>query len=287
MRALAVLALLFAMTTTVMAQTDLADDPPSGDDDGDGIKNNKDACPSEPEDHDGFEDRDGCPDKDNDEDGVPDRRDKCPNSPEDFDGFKDEDGCPDRSPKPVVSDTDGDGVPDTKDRCPNKPGSRSQNGCPLADQDRDGVPDNLDRCISVAGSSRNNGCPRKKRSKPVPEPTSSKPAPSDHVSFDASRVPPGKDWWCTTVSTTSHAAERCVRRQSRCNSIRRTITERSALMSATPCQQEKVAQCFSYRDPLSLRSSFECQASERSCSSLHAAATSWSYEQVSACTRVE
>ncbi len=34
--------------------------------DGDGIADDKDACPSEPEDFDGFEDQDGCPDPDTD-----------------------------------------------------------------------------------------------------------------------------------------------------------------------------------------------------------------------------
>jgi outer membrane protein OmpA-like peptidoglycan-associated protein len=49
------------------------DDP-----DNDGIINEHDKCPNEPEDYDGFEDSDGCPDPDNDQDGVPDDRDECP-----------------------------------------------------------------------------------------------------------------------------------------------------------------------------------------------------------------
>jgi hypothetical protein len=43
-------------------------------------------CPDLAEDVDSFEDGDGCPDLDNDQDGVPDERDKCPSEPEDFDG---------------------------------------------------------------------------------------------------------------------------------------------------------------------------------------------------------
>ncbi|NLE00983.1 MAG: hypothetical protein GX640_14040, partial [Fibrobacter sp.] len=42
------------------------------DDDRDGIRNDVDRCPKEPEDIDGFEDDDGCPDLDNDKDGIPD-----------------------------------------------------------------------------------------------------------------------------------------------------------------------------------------------------------------------
>ncbi len=71
---------------------------PEGNDfdrDGDGIKDNDDKCPDDPEDKDGFEDEDGCPDQDNDGDGLPDATDKCPNQPEDFNQFEDTDGCPD------------------------------------------------------------------------------------------------------------------------------------------------------------------------------------------------
>jgi len=50
--------------------------------DGDGIPDDVDKCPNEPEDFDGFEDEDGCPDPDNDKDGIPDVMDKCPNEPE-------------------------------------------------------------------------------------------------------------------------------------------------------------------------------------------------------------
>jgi hypothetical protein len=66
-----------------------------GDSDRDGILDDADKCPDDPEDRDGFEDADGCPDPDNDADGVVDRNDKCPNIPETVNGFQDDDGCPD------------------------------------------------------------------------------------------------------------------------------------------------------------------------------------------------
>ncbi len=109
------------------------------DSDGDGIKDDLDACPLQPEDFDGFEDDDGCPDPDNDNDGIPDISDKCPNEPEDIDGFQDDDGCPD-------PDNDNDGVLDVEDNCPNEAGPASNYGCPIVDSDGDGVFDPDDRC---------------------------------------------------------------------------------------------------------------------------------------------
>src|SRR5678816_4388713 len=70
-----------------------------GDRDHDGILDNVDKCPDEPEDKDGFEDQDGCPDPDNDKDGVPDEKDKCPNDP----GPPDNDGCPKKYEHIVVT----------------------------------------------------------------------------------------------------------------------------------------------------------------------------------------
>ena len=61
----------------------------------DGIDDGSDDCPELAEDHDGFEDEDGCPELDNDLDGIPDAQDKCPNEPENYNGIEDEDGCPD------------------------------------------------------------------------------------------------------------------------------------------------------------------------------------------------
>jgi large repetitive protein len=67
-----------------------------GDRDGDGIPDDEDQCPDDPEDFDGFEDEDGCPDYDRDGDGIPDHLDRCPDEPETIDGFQDDDGCPDK-----------------------------------------------------------------------------------------------------------------------------------------------------------------------------------------------
>jgi outer membrane protein OmpA-like peptidoglycan-associated protein/opacity protein-like surface antigen len=96
-----------------------------GDCDGDGIIGNKDKCPRDPEDFDGFQDEDGCPDPDNDADGILDVDDLCPDQPEDFNGYQDEDGCPD-------ADTDGDGVIDIHDKCPGTPRGTpvDADGCP-------------------------------------------------------------------------------------------------------------------------------------------------------------
>jgi hypothetical protein len=98
-----------------------------GDSDHDGVPDDKDECPDEAEDFDGFQDDDGCPDHDNDGDGVPDRDDLAPDLPEDVDGFEDEDGRPDM-------DNDGDGITDDKDECPNEPedfdGDEDTDGCP-------------------------------------------------------------------------------------------------------------------------------------------------------------
>ena len=100
---------------------------PTGDRDGDGILDDVDKCPDDPEDNDGFEDEDGCPDPDNDKDGILDVDDLCPNDPEDKDGFEDEDGCPD-------PDNDKDRILDVNDKCPNEPetynGFEDEDGCP-------------------------------------------------------------------------------------------------------------------------------------------------------------
>lgn len=76
-----------------------------GDSDRDGVGDDKDQCPDQPEDADGFEDLDGCPDSDNDKDGVPDKCDgriennvvvDCRDAPEVFNGVEDDDGCPEQ-----------------------------------------------------------------------------------------------------------------------------------------------------------------------------------------------
>ncbi len=100
----------------------------TSDRDHDGIPDDIDACPDEPEDHKGPDPNDGCPmPPDRDGDGIPDQYDKCPDEPEDKDGIEDGDGCPE-------DDADHDGIPDVKDACPDVPGKPSpdpkQNGCP-------------------------------------------------------------------------------------------------------------------------------------------------------------
>lgn len=62
--------------------------------DGDGIRDDLDMCPDDPEDYDGFDDSNGCPDPDNDKDGILDVDDLCANEPEIKDGNQDDDGCP-------------------------------------------------------------------------------------------------------------------------------------------------------------------------------------------------
>ena len=113
----------------------------------------EDACPNEP----GPKETQGCPvAKDSDGDGIPDDIDRCPLDPEDKDGFQDEDGCPD-------ADNDGDGIVDKADACPNEPGPIENRGCPARaaepDRDRDGVADRVDKCPDQVGPPPD-GCPR-------------------------------------------------------------------------------------------------------------------------------
>lgn len=98
------------------------------DSDGDGIPDELDRCPDEPEDGLPPHPSDGCPAlPDRDGDGIPDAQDQCPDEPEDFDGLQDEDGCPEE-------DADGDSVLDVDDACPEEPGPPNAqadlNGCP-------------------------------------------------------------------------------------------------------------------------------------------------------------
>ncbi|MEB2310523.1 MAG: OmpA family protein [Sorangiineae bacterium] len=138
-------------------------EPSIGDRDGDGLKDDEDQCPDEPEDFDGFNDKDGCPDPDNDNDGILDVDDRCPNIPEDFDGDQDQDGCPEGS----INDRDGDGIPDNVDQCPDEPedkdGFEDKDGCPDPDNDKDGIPDTKDQCPNdpedMDGFEDEDGCP--------------------------------------------------------------------------------------------------------------------------------
>ncbi|MBK6848143.1 MAG: OmpA family protein [Proteobacteria bacterium] len=131
-----------------------------GDLDGDGITDDKDQCPRQPEDLDGFQDADGCPDPDNDGDGLLDKVDRCPLEPEDADGFEDADGCPD-------ADNDKDGIVDAEDKCPlvaeDRDGFEDEDGCPDLDNDNDGILDAQDKCPNdpetFNGVADEDGCP--------------------------------------------------------------------------------------------------------------------------------
>ena len=137
-------------------------EPAIGDRDNDGIPDDIDQCPDDPEDKDGWDDHDGCPDLDNDNDGILDVVDQCPDIAEDLNGFEDEDGCPDGK-----RDRDRDGILDINDRCPDDPedkdGFQDEDGCPELDNDRDGIPDNVDKCPNQAedidGFQDEDGCP--------------------------------------------------------------------------------------------------------------------------------
>jgi outer membrane protein OmpA-like peptidoglycan-associated protein len=96
----------------------VAQSGPDADPDRDGVLGPADLCPNEPEDHDGFQDDDGCPDLDNDGDGVADIDDACPLES----GPPEAHGCPDR---------DGDGLADHDDSSPGVKGLASAHGCPL------------------------------------------------------------------------------------------------------------------------------------------------------------
>lgn len=77
--------------------------------------------------------------KDTDGDGIPDVNDACPTQPETINGYQDSDGCPDTDPAaavppPAPADSDGDGIPDASDGCPTQPetinGYQDTDGCP-------------------------------------------------------------------------------------------------------------------------------------------------------------
>jgi len=77
---------------------------PPKDSDGDGLFDDKDKCPNNPEDFDKWQDEDGCPDPDNDGDKIADKDDQCPNEAEVVNGIKDKDGCPDKGLIVLIKD---------------------------------------------------------------------------------------------------------------------------------------------------------------------------------------
>ena len=134
------------------------------DTDGDGIKDDEDACVTTPGVRTNDPKTNGCPPvappppPDRDGDGVLDTEDACVDIP----GIRTSDpktnGCP--------SDRDGDTIWDQVDACPDIPGVKNAdpklNGCP-PDRDNDGIADKDDACPDVAGvktsDPKTNGCP--------------------------------------------------------------------------------------------------------------------------------
>ena len=98
---------------------------PNGDDDGDGIKNGVDNCPS----------KSNADQKDTDGDGIGDVCDNCPTVSNADQKDTDGDGTGD-----VCEDTDSDGIFDTVDNCPTKSNADQK------DTDGDGIGDVCDNC---------------------------------------------------------------------------------------------------------------------------------------------
>lgn len=99
---------------------------------------------------------------DQDGDGIPDKDDGCPTVAEDKDGHDDADGCPEDEP---VLDSDKDGIPDKEDGCPEVAGPGPLDGCP--DKDGDQIPDIADKCPDQMGPPELQGCPPPEDEDPV------------------------------------------------------------------------------------------------------------------------
>jgi outer membrane protein OmpA-like peptidoglycan-associated protein len=131
--------------------------PPPSDRDSDGIVDAADACVDVPGVRTSDPKTNGCP-PDRDGDTVYDSVDACPDLP----GARTDDpktnGCP--------PDKDNDGISDKDDACPDVPGVKTDdpktNGCP-PDRDKDGVLDQDDACPDQPGPKdpdpKKNGCP--------------------------------------------------------------------------------------------------------------------------------
>jgi hypothetical protein len=130
--------------------------PPPPDADGDGIVDEKDRCPREPETQNGHQDSDGCPDQ------APPVRLEMPPPPPGFSPTS----PPPPPPPPAKGnkDADGDKVPDDLDLCPDEAGdgNPSGDGCP-PDADSDGIPDARDACPdrpeTINDFEEEDGCP--------------------------------------------------------------------------------------------------------------------------------
>jgi OOP family OmpA-OmpF porin len=135
-------------------------DKTPADRDHDGIVDSQDACPSEAETVNDYQDEDGCPESDKDGDGFWDDKDTCPSEAETVNDYQDEDGCPE-------SDKDGDGFWDDKDTCPEQAETvnefEDEDGCPEQDPDADRFFDEQDACPqepeSDNGYKDDDGCP--------------------------------------------------------------------------------------------------------------------------------
>ena len=128
------------------------------DSDGDGIFDDKDACPHEKGVPSTDPTKHGCPLRDDDGDGIVNDKDACPKVPGVASDDPAKNGCP--------SDKDNDGILDADDACPDIAGVKSddpkKNGCP-PDKDGDGILDPEDACPDIPGpknvNPKLNGCP--------------------------------------------------------------------------------------------------------------------------------
>ena len=129
-----------------------------GDRDHDGILDNVDKCPDEPEDKDGFEDEDGCPDKDNDKDGILDTKDKCPNEPEDKDNSRTKTAAPIRTTTPTASTTR---TTSARTSPRTRTASRTRTAAPIPTTTRTACPTPPTSARTSPGPPDNDGCPKK------------------------------------------------------------------------------------------------------------------------------
>ena len=130
---------------------------PVGDDDGDAVPNDVDACPGTPSGEPVYST--GCSDSETDDDGdaVMNNADLCPETP---DGETvDQNGC-----SSSQKDTDNDGIKDNLDACSGTPAGEDVDefGCSESqkDDDGDGVPNDQDTCPDTPAGEQVNavGC---------------------------------------------------------------------------------------------------------------------------------
>jgi outer membrane protein OmpA-like peptidoglycan-associated protein len=133
---------------------------PRGDEDRDGVWDDEDQCRTTPAGDHPDPNRRGCPEGDQDGDGVLDTQDQCPTQAQGEHPDPNRRGCPD-------ADTDGDGVFDAQDQCREVPAGAhpdpNRAGCPIPDRDGDSVLDPVDHCPDQPGAPHpdpnRNGCP--------------------------------------------------------------------------------------------------------------------------------